>query len=46
MSNSFDGLIRLLEQRELRQRMSLEETLKQLSEARAAAGAKPATPAK
>jgi len=46
MSSAFDGLIRMLETRERRQREALELTVKQLSEARAASVTKPATPAK
>ncbi|WNK13980.1 MAG: hypothetical protein [Microvirus sp.] len=40
--NSFDDLIRMLELREKRQREALELTVKQLSEARAAAAVRPA----
>lgn len=41
MSSVFDDLIRMLETREKRQREALEETVRQLSEARAAAAFKP-----
>lgn len=42
MSSSFDSLIRMLELREKRQREALERTVRELSEARAAAQMSPA----